>query len=154
MEHLLHKCLILGVKQPTRLPTISMDGSNIGKRQGLAPFILNKYEEVFTKIRWKQLKRGMPPLKTSPIQSKKSQAMLKRLIKPPRFQIPRSNHNMEEVFGRQSGSIISQPKGQKVIMTNQRGFHQPPNHISSTQAFHLVIITTNEHHPHSKMTTQ
>jgi hypothetical protein len=67
MEHLLHKCLVLGVKQPTRLPTINMDGSNIGKRQGLTPFLLNKYEEGFTKIKWKQLKRGMPPLKTSSI---------------------------------------------------------------------------------------
>ncbi len=44
-----------------------MDGSNIGKRQGLTPFLLNKYEEGFTKIKWKQLKRGMPPLKTSSI---------------------------------------------------------------------------------------
>jgi hypothetical protein len=55
MEHLLHKCLILGVKRPTRLPTISMDGNNIGKRQSLALFFLNqhlnKYEEGFTEIR-------------------------------------------------------------------------------------------------------
>jgi len=61
---------------------------------------------------------------------------------------------MEEAFGKQSGSIVAQPKGQKGIMTNQRGFHQPPNHISTTQASHLVIIATNEHHPHSKGTTQ
>jgi hypothetical protein len=65
----------------------------------------------------------MPPLKTSPIRSKKSQVIPKRPIKPPRFQIPKSNHNMEEAFGRQRGSIVAQPKGQKVIMTNQRGFH-------------------------------
>jgi hypothetical protein len=104
MEHLFHKCLVLRVKQPTRLPTISMDGNNIGKRQGLTPFLLNKYEEGFIKIRWKQLKKGMPPLKTSSIRSKKSQAIPKRPIRPPRFQIPRSNHKMEKVLGKQSGS--------------------------------------------------
>jgi hypothetical protein len=56
MEHLFHKCLVLGVKRLTRLP-ISTDGSNIGKRQGLTPFLLNQhlneYEEGFIKIRWK-----------------------------------------------------------------------------------------------------
>jgi hypothetical protein len=108
----------------------------------------------FTKIRWKQLKKGMPPLKTSPIQNKKSQVILKKPIRPLEFQIPKNNYNMEEAFERQNGSIVAQPKGQKVIMTNQRGFYQPPNHISTTQAFHLVIITTNEHHPRFKGTTQ
>jgi hypothetical protein len=39
-----------------------------------------------------------------------------------------------------------------VIKTNQRGFAQPPNHISTTQAFHLVTTTTNEHHPYLEET--
>jgi hypothetical protein len=51
MEHLLHKCLVLGVKQPTILPTINMGGNNIGKRQRLALSLLNKCEEGFTKTR-------------------------------------------------------------------------------------------------------
>jgi hypothetical protein len=66
--------------------------------------------------------------------------------------MPTNNHNMEDVFGRQGGSTIAQPKGQRVIKTNQRGFSQPPNHIFTTQTFHLVTTTTNEHHPHLEET--
>jgi hypothetical protein len=66
--------------------------------------------------------------------------------------MPTNNHKVEDVFGRQGGLTIVQPKGQKVIKTNQRGFSQPPNHISTTQVFHLVTTTTNEHHPHFEKT--
>jgi len=39
-----------------------------------------------------------------------------------------------------------------VIKTNQKGFSQPPNHISTAQVSELVTTTTNEHHPHLKGT--
>jgi hypothetical protein len=53
-----------------------MDGSNIGKKQSLVPFLLNQHPNTngkgFTKITFKLLKKGMPPARTSPTWNKKS----------------------------------------------------------------------------------
>jgi len=76
MEHLIRECPILGATQLIRFLTIDVDGSNIGKKQSLVPFLLNQHpntnEKTFTKIKFKLLKKGMPLARASPTWNRKS----------------------------------------------------------------------------------